>query len=169
MKRYCNQSDRNRVFNGAACCRPWSSDRRLTSIIEEAFADTNLPVPIGPTPLLRPSECQVNGLMYVVLSSHRTPKMSGKCACTVRSPSSPARWVSGKKIKVATTKCGCRSCLHPGRSCGAVQTRLKVRSAVTTATFRAILSHPYDSYVLPRAQCEWSPQQRAHQSFHSLT
>ena len=34
-------------FNGAAWRRPCGSDRRLTSIIEEAFADTNLPVPPG--------------------------------------------------------------------------------------------------------------------------
>ena len=38
-------------FTGAARRRPCGSDRRLTSIIEEAFADTNLPVPPGPTPL----------------------------------------------------------------------------------------------------------------------
>ena len=38
-------------LNGAAWRRPCGSDRRLTSIIEEAFANTNLPVPPGPTPL----------------------------------------------------------------------------------------------------------------------
>ena len=32
-------------FNGAAWRRPCGSDRQLTSIIEEAFANTNLPVP----------------------------------------------------------------------------------------------------------------------------
>ena len=41
-------------FNGAAWRRPCGSDRRLTSIIEEASADTNLQVPPGPTPLRRP-------------------------------------------------------------------------------------------------------------------
>ena len=41
-------------FNRAAWRRPCGSDRRLTSIIEEAFANTNLPVPPGPTPLWGP-------------------------------------------------------------------------------------------------------------------
>ena len=38
-------------FNGAAWRGPCGSDRRLTSIIEEASDSTNLPVPPGPTPL----------------------------------------------------------------------------------------------------------------------
>ena len=38
-------------FNGAAWRRPCGSDRRLTSIIEEAFANANLLVPSSPTPL----------------------------------------------------------------------------------------------------------------------
>ena len=37
-------------FNGAAWRRPCGSDRRITRIIEEAFADTNLPVPPGSPP-----------------------------------------------------------------------------------------------------------------------
>ena len=41
-------------FNGPAWRHPCGNDRRLTSIIEEAFADTNLPVPPAPTPLWRP-------------------------------------------------------------------------------------------------------------------
>ena len=36
-------------FNGAAWRRPSGSDRRPISIIEEAFANTNLPIPPGPT------------------------------------------------------------------------------------------------------------------------
>ena len=42
-------------FNGAAWRRTCGSDRRITSIIEEAFANTNLPVPPSPTPLEGPS------------------------------------------------------------------------------------------------------------------
>ena len=34
-------------FNGASWRRPCGSDRRLISIIEEAFANTNLPIPPG--------------------------------------------------------------------------------------------------------------------------
>ena len=41
-------------FNGAAWRCPCGSDRRLISIIEEAFADTNLPMPPGTTPLWGP-------------------------------------------------------------------------------------------------------------------
>ena len=41
-------------FNGAAWRRPSGSDRRLTSIIEEAFANTDLPLPPGSTPLWGP-------------------------------------------------------------------------------------------------------------------
>ena len=46
-------------FNGAAWRRPCGNDRRLTSIIEEAFADTNLPVPPGSTPLWGPGAVSV--------------------------------------------------------------------------------------------------------------
>ena len=41
-------------FNCAAWRRQSSSDPRSISIIEEAFANTDLPVPPGPTPLWRP-------------------------------------------------------------------------------------------------------------------
>ena len=41
-------------FNGAAWRRTSGSDRRPISIIEEAFANTSLPVPPGPTPLWGP-------------------------------------------------------------------------------------------------------------------
>ena len=41
-------------FNGAAWRRQSSSDHRPISIIEEAFANTSLPIPPGPTPLWGP-------------------------------------------------------------------------------------------------------------------
>ena len=34
-------------FNGAAWRRPCGNDRKLTSIIEEAFAETDLPMPLS--------------------------------------------------------------------------------------------------------------------------
>ena len=37
-------------FNGAAWRRPCGNHRKLTSIIEEAFANTDLPIPPGTTP-----------------------------------------------------------------------------------------------------------------------
>ena len=89
-------------FNGAAWRRPCGNDRKLISIIEEAFADTNLPVPPGPTPL-------GYGLVYVGLSSHRAPMISGRYAYTVRFLAPTTRWVARKKIKAATRRCGCIS------------------------------------------------------------
>ena len=41
-------------FNGAALRRSIGNSRQPTNIIEEAFADTYLPMPPGPTPLWRP-------------------------------------------------------------------------------------------------------------------
>ena len=41
-------------FNGAAGRRSNGNSRQPTSIIQEAFADTDLPVPPGPTPLWGP-------------------------------------------------------------------------------------------------------------------
>ena len=38
-------------FNGASWRRPCGSDRHFISIVEEAVANTNLPMPPGPTPL----------------------------------------------------------------------------------------------------------------------
>ena len=43
------------TFNGAAWRLQCGRDRRLTSMIEEAFANTNLLVPAEPTPLWGPS------------------------------------------------------------------------------------------------------------------
>ena len=42
-------------FNGAAWRRKCGKDQRRNSTIEEAFANTNLPIPHGPSPLWRPS------------------------------------------------------------------------------------------------------------------
>ena len=41
-------------FNGAAWRRPCGNDRKPTSVIEEAFADADLPMSPGPTPLWGP-------------------------------------------------------------------------------------------------------------------
>ena len=65
-------------FNGAAWRRPCGNDRKLTSIIEEDFADTDLPVPLGPQRCGDQVRCRANGLMYAGFSSHRTPMKSGK-------------------------------------------------------------------------------------------
>ena len=41
-------------FNGAAWRRPCGNDRKPISVIEEAFADTDLPMPPGLPPLWGP-------------------------------------------------------------------------------------------------------------------
>ena len=41
-------------FNGAAWRRESGDDQRRDSTVEEAFANTNLPIPHGPTPLWGP-------------------------------------------------------------------------------------------------------------------
>ena len=41
-------------FNGASWRRPCGSDRHFISIVREAVANTNLPMPPGPTPLWGP-------------------------------------------------------------------------------------------------------------------
>ena len=70
-------------FNGTAWRTPCGNDRKPLSIIEEAFADTDLPMPPVPTPLWAQLQCQANGRMYAGFSSHRTPMKSGKYDYTV--------------------------------------------------------------------------------------
>ena len=38
-------------FNGAAWRRQSGNEHRPISIVEEAFANTSLPIPLGPTPM----------------------------------------------------------------------------------------------------------------------
>ena len=75
-----------------------------TSIIEEAFADTDLPMPLGPTTLWAQVQCQVNRLMCADFSSHRTLMKGGKYDCTVRFLSPTVLWVIVKKMKAATMR-----------------------------------------------------------------
>ena len=76
-------------FNGAAW-RPCGNDRKPTSIVEEAFADTDLPMPPYTPPLWDPVQWLVNGLMFADFSSHQTPMKSGKYDYTVRFLSLPS-------------------------------------------------------------------------------
>ena len=62
-------------LNGAAWRRKCSEDQRRHSTIEEAFANTNLPIPQGPTALWGPGG--VNGEWCVDLLSHQERKMNG--------------------------------------------------------------------------------------------
>ena len=92
-------------FNRAAWRRSNGNSRQPTSIIEEAFADTDFPKPPGPTPLWE--QCLVNGPMCVVLSISRTRMTNGRFVCTEPSQLTARPWASVQEIKVATTKCGC--------------------------------------------------------------
>ena len=111
-------------FNGAAWRRPCGSDRRLTSIIEEASADTNLQVPPGPTPLWRPGG--VPGEWADVCGFIKPTESHDEWQVCLHGAFSIPYNALGlrEKIKVVTTKCGCISLmLNFGDSCGAVQTR----------------------------------------------
>ena len=83
-------------FNGAAWHRSNGNTRQPTSIIEEAFADTDLPMPLGPTPLWGPGaipgkwidvcgfikppdSCENGRSAYMELSQFPTVP---KCGCT---------------------------------------------------------------------------------------
>ena len=94
-------------FNGAAWRRPCGNDRKPTSIIEEAFADADLPMPPGTHHCGSQVQCQENGQMYAGFSSHWTSKKSGKYDYTVRFLFSTGRWVFAQKIKSVTMKYGC--------------------------------------------------------------
>ena len=68
-------------FNGAAWRRRSGKEQRHDSTIEEAFANTNLPLPQGPQLCGDQVEFQVNGPMCADLSSHLAPRPSGVFAC----------------------------------------------------------------------------------------
>ena len=97
-------------FNGAAWRRRSGNEQRHDSTIEEAFANTNLPIPHGPTALWDQVGFQENGPMCAVSSSHLVPKLSGIFACTVRSKSLTKLLESNIPTRVATTKYGFISC-----------------------------------------------------------
>ena len=96
-------------FNGAPWRRQSGSDHRPISILEEAFAKTSLPIPLGPTQLWNQVVCQANGLAYADSYSHLGPKPSGIFECTVLSKSLTTRLASSAQIRAATTKCGSTS------------------------------------------------------------
>ena len=81
--------------------------RQATSIIEETFADTDLPMPPGPTPLWSQVQYQVNGLTYVVLSSPGTLVKNGRSVCMELSQLSTRPSTSVQKIKVTIMRYGC--------------------------------------------------------------
>ena len=93
--------------NGAAWRRPCGNGRQPISIIEEAFADTDLPMPPGPPPLWDLGAVPGEWRMYAGFSSHRTTMKSGKYDYTVHSPFLPVLWASVQRIKAAHMRCGC--------------------------------------------------------------
>ena len=93
-------------FNGAAWRRRSGNDQRCDSIIEEAFANTNLPIPQGPQHCGDQVEFQENGPMCADSSSHPVPRLSGIFACTVRSKFLTKLLASNLPTSAATTKFG---------------------------------------------------------------
>ena len=150
-------------FNGAAWRRPCDNDRKPISIIEEAFADTNLPMLPDCGAQV---QCQANGRTYADFSSHRTPMKSGKYDYTVRLLFPMLPWIFVKKIKAVTMKYGCilhlltlAGTTHRGINRISVYTSKKdpmctnatkeeTRYTDNKATIRTRHNHPYDQYVL---------------------
>ena len=80
------------------------------SSIEDAFVNTNLPLPPGPSPLWGPGGVPGEWSDVCGFSkATRAPKPIGKSAIMVPSPFPTTRWVSGKAIKVAIMKFGSTS------------------------------------------------------------
>ena len=87
------------------------NEQRRDSTIEEAFANTNLPITHGPTALWRPGGFQENGPMCAVSSSHLVPKLSGILARTVSSKFLMKLLETNIPTRAATTKYGFISCM----------------------------------------------------------
>ena len=88
-------------FNGAAWRQTGSGN---LSIIEEAFADSDLPMPPSSTPLW----CQVIGQTFAGFSSLRTLMDDGKYVSMVHSPFTMMLWASVHRNEAAIMKCGVR-------------------------------------------------------------
>ena len=151
--------------NGAAWRRPCGNDRKPTSVIEEAFVDTDLPLPPGAHCGV-PVQCQVDGLMCAVFSSHRTPMKGGKYDCTLRLLSPTVSWVFVEKMNAATMKCGCTrhlltiaETMHRASMISACtskkdplrtnSTRKEAGHTENKAKIRTRQKHPYEQYALP--------------------
>ena len=113
-------------FNGAAWRRPCGSDLRLTSIIGEAFADTNISVPPLSLPLWGIRWSAV-GEWADVCGFIKPPESQNEWQVRMHGAFSVPYSTLGlrKRIKVAITRCGCISLMptFETRSRGAVQTR----------------------------------------------
>ena len=96
-------------FDGAAWSYSICSNPQLTSIFEEAFADTNFPMSPGPTPSWPSPLVQflANGPMSVS-SSPPSPIRTMYVRFVHTGPSQflENSWASVREIRVATTKCG---------------------------------------------------------------
>ena len=163
-------------FNGAAWHRPCGNDRKLTSIIEEAFADTNLLAPAVSTPLWRPGavagdwadvcwfikpldshekwQVHLHGAFSIrhnTLGPHEKDQSCPSCTCQ---PS----W----RLRTAVLSW---STPTPERKILTVRSQQwkKQGSLGTKRPFAQFIGHRFDEYVLPWAQCERPAQHRVHQ------
>ena len=97
-------------FNGAVWRCPCGSDRKPVSIIEEAFANTDLSMPLGSPPLWGPGA--VPGEGADVCGFLKPPNFHQKLKVRLHGALSflTRTWVFVKKIKAVTMKYGCISC-----------------------------------------------------------
>ena len=92
-------------FNGAASSRQTSFGN--LSLIEEAFADSDLPMPPGwPHRCGAQVQCQVVGQTFADFSSLRTLMNDGKYVSMVHSPFCMTLWAYVERINIAIMKCG---------------------------------------------------------------
>ena len=91
-------------FNGATSRRQ-TGDCNL-SIIEEAFADSDLPMPPGPTPLWDPGAVPGGWADVCGFLDLRTLMNDGKYVSMVHSPFSMTLWAYVERINVDIMKCG---------------------------------------------------------------
>ena len=108
-------------FNGASWRRKCGEDQRRASTIEEVFANTDLPIPDGPTPLWGPG-----GVLgeWADVCGFLKPPGTDKMA---RLKSITKFWVSGLPIKAEIMKFGFTS---------STLTRCCPRLSAPTALFR---------------------------------
>ena len=94
-------------FNGAAWRLSDGNNPQPTSTLEEAFADTDLPMSLGATPLWGPGALPCEWTDVWVFLSLRTLLKNGRSVCMELSLFTTRSSASVHKIKVAIMRCGC--------------------------------------------------------------
>ena len=142
-------------FNGAAWRKKNGHDQQRDRTIEEVFANTNIPIPHGSSPLRVQETFQENGPTYVDSSSRRTLTVSGRYVGTAHSKSIAMLSAVDPPTKVATTPTLGWSTVTvfatlPAPSMTADKAR-KEATLMTTFDHSLVqrMCHPYDSTWRP--------------------